>query len=485
MMNRAAEMRLPFDVVGITIIGDRANPSGYEWRVMPKGATRIDNIESIVDDLSLVSGCPVRLINREEGVYLRYVRPGAVSADYPDLLKAVSEQAKANAGVPFFGVGFLPNGRPLMARLDMPNACHVGIFAQTQSGKTNLAQVGLSTLCATCGPRYVQVVIIDHKANYNFAATIGKHVSMHAINRSQWLNALRDVRRLMDFRRERMHEFDSWSHVLVYCDELGEVAHDGGNEITDQFDSIARRGAGLKVHMFVATQRPSADEIKSIVQSQIAFRIVGKVNSAREAVTVAGVGGTGAHTINRIGHFIAVKADKGGGHLDFFVPKMTVPELPKPGELNLTSFDKSPAKVSPSLSHQCDTLAGKPETPTIKSSTAFAASLAPLAASSEIDGDVTGFSATGAPAETGKDDIDPDVNDSDIKLADLVARIMFIKTGASDSAKISDNELLRRCQLVDGKGAAIVKLGGGTLHARWKLAKQIVETAIDSLSKSQ
>ncbi len=481
MMNRAAEMRLPFDIVNITVIGETKNPSGYEWRVIPKGMTRIDSIETIVDDLSMVAGCPVRLVRRDEGVYLRYVRPGAVSADYPTLLEAVREQAKNHLGVPFFGVGFLPNGRPLMARLDMPNACHVGIFSQTQSGKTNLAQVALSTLCATCSPRHVQVVIIDHKNNADFAHMIGKNVSVHATNRTQWLDALRNVRRLMDHRKLHLNEFDSWSHVVVYCDELGEVAHEGGKEITDQFDSIARRGAGLKVHMFVATQRPTEKEIASVVQSQIAFRIIGKVNSAREAVIVAGVGGTGAHTINRIGHFIAVKADKGGGHLDFFVPKMDVPVVTPVGQLDLTSFDKFPAKVSATLPTGSPDLSHRYDKPVLESADKVLLSGTASSATGEDSGGVAGFSETDDASVAG----DATESESDIKLAEMVARLMFIMTGASDAAKIKDNELFRRCKFTDDEGNPLTKIGGGSLHPRWKRAKQIVADAIDNLSKSQ
>jgi len=472
MMNRAREMNRPFNIVNINVIGERSNPSGYEWRVVPTGATSIDSIEKIVDDLAMVAGCPIRLMRREGGVYLRYVRPGAVSANYDVLLEAVKERAAGH--IPMMGLGFLPNGRPLMARLDRPNACHVGAFSQTQSGKTNMCQVALATLAAGCHHRHVQIVIIDHKANKSFAALLGKHVHAHAINKPQWLNALRDVRRLMDYRREHLEEIDSWSHVVVYCDELGEVAHESGSEITDQFDSIARRGAGLKVHMFVATQRPSSDEVKTIVNSQIAFRIVGRCSSAREAVTAAGVGGTGAHLINRIGHFIAVKADQGGGHLDFFVPHMDVPALPEADLSKLANLPAGPSPVSSTKRHIDVTKARHIATQEPADTGENTPSNSQRVEHSE---GVTGF--------TEIDDHDDSrfINESDVLVADLVARIMFIKTGASDGAKISQNEILRRCKLTDKEGNPITRLGGGSLHPRWKMAMQIVEATIDTLSK--
>lgn len=445
---KARALRLPVKVTQINLLGDKNKPSGYEWIVSPIEATRIESLSRIEGDLSAAAGLPLSVVKTGGGgVVIRFLRDGVVETDYAALLASVAEQGGRR---PIMGIGFSHNGQPILADISSPSAAHIGIFSQTQSGKTNLSQVMLSTLCATSSPRDVGICIIDHKNNAAFASHIGKHVIGHAINSTQWIDALRRMRAIMDERRAKMDEFESWQHLVVYCDELGEVVDEGGEEIASQFASIARRGAGLKVHMMVATQRPSADEIASVVRSNITLRIVGRVNSANEATMAAGCGGTGAERIAKPGHFIIVKGDK-GQHAHVFTPMMTVD--PKHRVTN-TIFSTVSTPVKPLAS----TI--EPEIP--------------RTASAQVGSE--------------QDEVDPAneaVGEEEVKLAHLVARVAVVLVSASDAAHLPDNEILRRCKLVNGKGEPILRSKGSTFHARWTKALQIARENIDSLRKSE
>lgn len=436
-MEKAASLRLPIKITHINLIGDRAKPSGVEWVVKPEGATRIESLSRIERDLSVEAGFDVRVVNTPDGVVLRHIVAGYVATDYNALVSAVKEHAKT--GLPIMGLGFMANGRPALADISKPSAVHGGVFSQTQSGKTNLCQVMLSTLCEGSSPRRVGVCIIDHKNNTVFASHIGNHVIGHAVNPTQWTEALRRIRAIMDERKMNLEQEETWQHIVVFCDELGEVIKDGGIEIADQFASIARRGAGLKVHMLVATQRPDAAEIAALVRANITLRIAGKVNSPAESVLAAGLGGVGAEKISKPGQFIIVKGNH-GQHVDIFTPLMLSEARHPIGNTIFASGAVRPVADTPVASVSVE----------------------------DVLPDTSGVS-----------------DDGDTKLADLVSRVTYVLTASSDAAHLADNEIFRRCKLTTASGKPIDRVAGGSLHRRWTKALEIARSAIDNIRRDQ
>lgn len=316
--SRAAEMSLPVKLSRIKVTGE----SGYEWHFLPIGSTRVASIKNIERDLAIASGISgLRVYETSSGIVMSYVS-AVPTANYEELLTA----AKAEPG-PVMAFGFSSDGSPVLADLSKPRACHIGVFAQTQSGKTNLSQVAISTLCAGTRPRDIGILILDHKTNSSFAALIKNHVVRHATTPADWMSAMRWIVRLMDERAKTLQEFPQWQRIVIYCDEIAEVIRRGGDEMNEAFGSVARLGAGLKVHLFVCTQRPSSDEVKSILKSQIKLRLVGKVGTPQEAALCSGRAGTGAEKINKIGQFIAVSGDPNGGNMDVFCPLMVLPNV--------------------------------------------------------------------------------------------------------------------------------------------------------------
>lgn len=77
------------------------------------------------------------------------------------------------------------------------------------------------------------------------------------------------------------------SRIIVACDEIAEVLDKTGldkaqkalvNQIEAKLSTIARMGRAFGIHLFFATQRPSADLINGQIRSNIGYRICGRAD---------------------------------------------------------------------------------------------------------------------------------------------------------------------------------------------------------------
>jgi S-DNA-T family DNA segregation ATPase FtsK/SpoIIIE len=105
-------------------------------------------------------------------------------------------------------------------------------------------------------------------------------------------------------RRDR--ENVSSPRIIVAVDELYDLLTTGGKEVEIALVRIAQRGREAGLHLVAGVQKPSAAAIGGMLKANFPVRLVGKVGSAEDARTAAGISGTGAEKLLGRGDFIAV-----------------------------------------------------------------------------------------------------------------------------------------------------------------------------------
>ncbi|HQW36952.1 MAG: FtsK/SpoIIIE domain-containing protein [Anaerolineae bacterium] len=183
---------------------------------------------------------------------------------------------------------------------------HCIIAGSTGSGKTALAHSMVMSLAAQHRRSEMALVVFNPKLDdepwlYN---VIGKNMRWDTARTPD--EAVAQLRSVVD-RMERTSA--PIGRVVVYAEEVADLAMNGGEEAVALLTRIAQRGGSAGVHLIACTQKPKSKIMDSLLTMNIPVRYVGKVDSARTSADICGVGAA-AHLLRGKGDFVKVGGEK-------------------------------------------------------------------------------------------------------------------------------------------------------------------------------
>lgn len=293
------------------ITGGTVGPRLIRFFLEPAPYIRLAAIRKLADDLALALHVPaLRVDLGEEGVVLEFANPHPHPVKLPVLLEEVGQLPVATALL-----GLTQDGMPLLARLSSPDVAHILVSGTTGSGKSVLLRTLILTMLLSHTPETLRLLCIDPKGRaFTAFDPISYFLRPPVTDIPEAIEALNSLVRTME-ARDRYGEVPATSHrpkqrevphVVVVVDELADLIMQGGKPVTDAITRLAQRGRESGIHLVVATQRPSAAILGSLMRSNFPLRLVGKVVSAQDARVASGRAGTGAHMLNGRGDFLAV-----------------------------------------------------------------------------------------------------------------------------------------------------------------------------------
>jgi S-DNA-T family DNA segregation ATPase FtsK/SpoIIIE len=195
-------------------------------------------------------------------------------------------------------------GKPLVAGLGDPDVVHILVSGTTGSGKTILLQSMTLSLAYLNRQHECQMVLIDPKARGLMPFGSLPHLMLPPItNPGDAQEVLEDLVQEMERRdRGRIER----PHIVVVIDELADLLMTGGKVVEDCVARLVQRGRSAGFHVIGATQKPSAKALSTVIRSNFPMRIVGRMVSAQDALTAAGIPGTGAERLMGRGDMLAV-----------------------------------------------------------------------------------------------------------------------------------------------------------------------------------
>jgi len=192
--------------------------------------------------------------------------------------------------------------------LTSPDTPHVLIAGSTGSGKTVLARTMAASLALGNPMGHVSLVLVDPAGhNYDHLAAL-PHVRMAALTVPLGVAALRWLEAELD--RRQADPTLRRPRLVVFVDELAELALVGGQDVERAMTRIVQLGRQFGIHAVACTQKPTAAVIGSLVKANFPVRVVGSVPSPEDAKVAAGLAGTGAERLTGRGDMLLVARGK-------------------------------------------------------------------------------------------------------------------------------------------------------------------------------
>ncbi len=200
---------------------------------------------------------------------------------------------------------------------------HMLVAGTTGSGKTTFLRATLEQL-ARFGRKYVRLVLIDGKGDTDYMNTIPEDRFVREfpeplLGHDRIVEVFEWAVAEMDRRRESLHRLAGatgnasalkWPDlfrrevrdgnnpklvpIVIVVDEFADLMHAGRAQAEDflrMVQRIAQIGRSRMIHLILATQRPDRDTIRGAIKTNLDARVVLRLPTAADSLTVLGHGG--------------------------------------------------------------------------------------------------------------------------------------------------------------------------------------------------
>lgn len=175
----------------------------------------------------------------------------------------------------------------------------------TNSGKSNLVNVGISTLITKQSPHDLRLVLIDLKGGLEFDFYSGlPHLHRGVVDSVEGVaDMLAELEAIMQLRfkkfkgvAKRLEEYhlkrpgDYMPRILCVFDEVASVMDHGDvtKRILASLRELTRMGRAVGIHIWLCTQRPDVKAVEGNIKANLAVRVSGRMPTAADSVTVLG-----------------------------------------------------------------------------------------------------------------------------------------------------------------------------------------------------
>jgi len=158
--------------------------------------------------------------------------------------------------------------------LDLADAPHLLVAGTTGSGKSTL----IHSIIASLLTHDARLLLIDPKGiefgAYQSLANVGVSFSF-----DESLKVLRFIHNEMNERYSRMSKGDyNFPYVAIVIDEFADlISQDSEREFYQLIRKLAQKSRAAKIHIVLATQRPSVDIIDGSIKANFPTRVACKV----------------------------------------------------------------------------------------------------------------------------------------------------------------------------------------------------------------
>lgn len=191
--------------------------------------------------------------------------------------------------------------------LNLTDYPHGLIAGFTGSGKSNLINATICTFITRHDPKDLRLILVDLKEGVEFSIFAGiPHLEGKIIDKvSELANRLEELEAIMQIRYETIrgksknladwnakHPSEYMARIIVFIDEVVSTMDQGDytKRIVNSLKQLTAKGRAAGIHIIMSTQRPSVDAIPGTVKVNLSFRIVGRMPSHVDSLTVLGSG---------------------------------------------------------------------------------------------------------------------------------------------------------------------------------------------------
>ncbi|MBQ7196925.1 MAG: DNA translocase FtsK [Synergistaceae bacterium] len=181
---------------------------------------------------------------------------------------------------------------------------HLLVAGGKDSGKNTFLNASILELCSRRRPEDLGLILIDPR-HVEFAIYEGlPHLITapifdyaDALQALQWAVeemesrtsnfASARVRTLAAYNR-KLQKKDRLPEIVIVINELADLMYQSGNEIEDLIVRLAQKAGAAGIYMIIATQKPSADVITTLIRSNISARVTFSLESQSDSKNIIG-----------------------------------------------------------------------------------------------------------------------------------------------------------------------------------------------------
>ena len=280
--------------------GGTVTPRFIRYDLTTAAGIRVQKVLALKDEIALMLGVSnVRLYRRDGAIRIEVPRSRPSTVRLMPLMRSLPKLPPLSAVL-----GVDEEGVPLLLRLPSPDVAHMLVAGTTGSGKTALLRSMLLSLAMHNPQRSMQMVLIDPKRRGFGALSDLPHLIRPVIAEAD--DAIEILQDLVSQMERRDKEKRSTPALVVVIDELADLRMVGGKKVEDLLSRLTQRGREAGIHVIVATQRPAATVVGSLVKANLPVRLVGAVGSPEDAKVATGIAGSGAELLRGRGDFLLV-----------------------------------------------------------------------------------------------------------------------------------------------------------------------------------
>ena len=252
------------------------NYSYYDLRLLPN--CKVKDIQRYSDEISLALKTPckpsVKIIHDQGVVRLEFVSPRTSSLNLFDYF--------TNRHIPAGDIrcllGQTVDGRQMW--MDLAANPHMIVSGTTGSGKSTLLHNIIANLL---NYNDVELTVVDPK-RIEFSEYKKRIPKMRVLyTYDETVELLRGLIEVMEFRYELMRNgkpASQFKPAVVIIDEFADlIIQDTGNVFYETLCRLAQKCRAARIHLILATQRPSVNIINGTIKANFPARIACRVSS--------------------------------------------------------------------------------------------------------------------------------------------------------------------------------------------------------------
>lgn len=187
-----------------------------------------------------------------------------------------------------------PQGPASRLVLDFINQNHLLIAGTTGSGKSVIINNIIYTLLYK-SPKEVKLILIDPKKVELVQYKELPHTLAYASEQTDIINTIKNAVTLMNKRYKVMQDKrikkSKEADIYIIIDEYADLITTSKKDVERLICRIAQLGRAAKIHLIIATQRPTRDIITGQVKVNIDSRLALRVPTAQDSRNIINIKG--------------------------------------------------------------------------------------------------------------------------------------------------------------------------------------------------
>ena len=195
---------------------------------------------------------------------------------------------------------------------------HLLVAGGKESGKNTFLHTSIISMCSRRRPEELQLILIDPRhVEFSIYESLPHLLTPPIYDRENSLQILQwafnemesrtsnfaksRVRTLAAFNR-KLAKKDRLPEIVIIISELSDLMYNDGNDFEDLIVRLAQKSGPAGIYMMIASQKPSADVVTTLIRSNISARVSFALSSASDSKNFIGV--TDAEKLTGLGDML-------------------------------------------------------------------------------------------------------------------------------------------------------------------------------------